>query len=112
MRIEADIEVPKHCRTIWTLGQYHLFIPGVPFIYVERWPSHLGPPDHYGRLSTLLDLSKSSQSQAGSAIALNERFPNRSEPTSRALRYDLGAPALSQTTAPHRVPGFPDTDRG
>ena len=24
---------------------------------VERWPSHLGPPDHYGRLSSLLDLS-------------------------------------------------------
>ena len=24
---------------------------------VERWPFHAGPPDHYGRLSTLLDLS-------------------------------------------------------
>ena len=24
---------------------------------VERWPFHSGPPDHYGRLSTLLDLS-------------------------------------------------------
>ena len=24
---------------------------------VERWPFHAGPPDHYGRLSSLLDLS-------------------------------------------------------
>ena len=23
---------------------------------VERWPSHLGPPDHYDRLSSLLDM--------------------------------------------------------
>ncbi len=23
---------------------------------VERWPSHEGPPDHYDRLSSLLDL--------------------------------------------------------
>ena len=26
---------------------------------VERWPVHEGPPDHYDRLSTLLDLSVS-----------------------------------------------------
>src|SRR6202161_4746532 len=26
---------------------------------VERWPFHAGPPDHYGRLSSLLDLSVS-----------------------------------------------------
>src|SRR4026208_1435094 len=29
---------------------------------VERWPPHAGPPDHYGRLSTLLDLSVSQSS--------------------------------------------------
>ena len=29
---------------------------------VERWPTHAGPPDHYGRLSTLLDLSVSQSS--------------------------------------------------
>ncbi len=23
---------------------------------VERWPTHAGPPDHYGRLSSLLDM--------------------------------------------------------
>jgi hypothetical protein len=26
---------------------------------VERWPFHTGPPDHYSRLSSLLDLSVS-----------------------------------------------------
>src|SRR4030088_3817997 len=26
---------------------------------VERWPFHAGPPDHYGRLSSLLELSLS-----------------------------------------------------
>ena len=26
---------------------------------VERWPFHTGPPDHYDRLSSLLDLSVS-----------------------------------------------------
>src|SRR4030081_285818 len=26
---------------------------------VERWPTHVGPPDHYDRLSSLLDLSVS-----------------------------------------------------
>ncbi len=25
-------------------------------LFVERWPVHLGPPDHYDRLSSLLDL--------------------------------------------------------
>src|SRR6476659_1253464 len=29
---------------------------------VVRWPTHAGPPDHYGRLSTLLDLSVSQSS--------------------------------------------------
>ena len=29
---------------------------------VERWPTHAGPPDHYDRLSSLLDLSVSQSS--------------------------------------------------
>ncbi len=28
-------------------------------LFVERWPHHMEPPDHYDRLSTLLDLSVS-----------------------------------------------------
>ena len=35
---------------------------------VERWPVHVEPPDHYGRLSTLLDLSVS---QSGGLLPLH-----------------------------------------
>src|SRR3984893_10487864 len=35
---------------------------------VERWPFHAGPPDHYGRLSSLLDLSVS---QSGGLMPLH-----------------------------------------
>ena len=46
----------KHCRRYELLGSISLLSPAY-LLSVERWPSHLGPPDHYGRLSTLLDLS-------------------------------------------------------
>ena len=35
---------------------------------VERWPFHSGPPDHYGRLSSLLALSRS---QSGGLMPLH-----------------------------------------
>src|ERR1700729_269954 len=35
---------------------------------VERWPFHAGPPDHYGRLSSLLELSLS---QSGGLVPLH-----------------------------------------
>ena len=35
---------------------------------VERWPFHTGPPDHYGRLSSLLDVSVS---QSGRLMPLH-----------------------------------------
>ena len=35
---------------------------------VERWPFHVGPPDHYGRVSSLLDLSIS---QSGRLMPLH-----------------------------------------
>ena len=37
-------------------------------VSVERWPFHAGPPDHYGRLSSLLDLSVS---QSGKLMLLH-----------------------------------------
>ena len=46
----------KRCRRYGLLGIISLLSPEY-LLFVERWPSHLGPPDHYGRLSTLLDLS-------------------------------------------------------
>ena len=48
----------KRCRRYGLLGIISLLSPAY-LLSVERWPSHLGPPDHYGRLSTLLDLSVS-----------------------------------------------------
>src|ERR1035437_10067761 len=35
---------------------------------VDRWPFHAGPPDHYGRLSSLLELSLS---QSGGLMPLH-----------------------------------------
>ena len=46
----------KRCRRYGLLGIISLLSPAY-LLSVERWPSHLGPPDHYDRLSTLLDLS-------------------------------------------------------
>ena len=46
----------KRCRRYGRLGIISLLSPEY-LLSVERWPSHLGPPDHYGRLSSLLDLS-------------------------------------------------------
>ena len=48
----------KHRRRYELLGGISLLSPAY-LLSVERWPFHSGPPDHYGRLSTLLDLSVS-----------------------------------------------------
>ena len=46
----------KHRRRCELLGGISLLSPAY-LLSVERWPFHTGPPDHYDRLSTLLDLS-------------------------------------------------------
>ena len=46
----------KRCRRYGLLGIISLLSPEY-LLSVERWPSHLGPPDHYDRLSSLFDLS-------------------------------------------------------
>ena len=48
----------KPRRRYELLGAISLLSPAY-LLSVERWPFHSGPPDHYGRLSTLLDLSVS-----------------------------------------------------
>ena len=48
----------KPSRRYGLLGKISLLSPGY-LLSVERWPFHAGPPDHYGRLSSLLDLSVS-----------------------------------------------------
>ena len=48
----------KHRRRYELLGGISLLSPAY-LLSVERWPFHAEPPDHYDRLSTLLDLSVS-----------------------------------------------------
>ena len=43
---------PRRCEL---LGEISLLSPAY-LLSVERWPFHTGPPDHYDRLSSLLDL--------------------------------------------------------
>ena len=57
----------KRFRRYELLGIISLLSPAY-LLSVERWPFHEGPPDHYGRLSTLLDLSVS---QSGRLMPLH-----------------------------------------
>src|SRR5260370_14288820 len=63
----------KRFRRYGLLGIISLLSPAY-LLSVERWPFHKEPPDHYDRLSTLLDLSVS---QSGKLMPLhsNGRFP-------------------------------------
>ena len=45
----------KHPRRYGLLGGISLLSPAY-LLSVERWPFHSEPPDHYDRLSTLLDM--------------------------------------------------------
>jgi hypothetical protein len=64
----------KRCRRYGRLGIISLLSPEY-LLSVERWPVHEGPPDHYDRLSTLLDLSVS---QSGRLMPLHS--PNDFRP--------------------------------
>ena len=57
----------KRRRRYGLLGVISLLSPAY-LLSVERWPFHAGPPDHYDRLSTLLDLSVS---QSGRLMPLH-----------------------------------------
>ena len=57
----------KHPRRCELLGGISLLSPAY-LLSVERWPFHAGPPDHYGRLSSLLDPSVS---QSGRLVPLH-----------------------------------------
>ena len=57
----------KRPRRYGLLGVISLLSPAY-LLSVERWPFHAGPPDHYGRLSSLLDLSVS---QSGGLMPLH-----------------------------------------
>ena len=72
----------KQRRRYGLLGVISLLSPAY-LLSVERWPFHSGPPDHYDRLSSLLELSLS---QSGGLMPLhsNNRFPTDLSPPSRA----------------------------
>jgi hypothetical protein len=72
----------KHCRRYGLLGSISLLSPAY-LLFVERWPFHAGPPDHYGRHCTQRAIS------------------DRPEPTIARLRYRLGGDRPSQT--PHHA---------
>ena len=57
----------KHPRRYELLGGISLLSPAY-LLSVERWPFHSEPPDHYDRLSSLLDLSVS---QSGGLMPLH-----------------------------------------
>ena len=57
----------KRFRRYELLGNISLLSPAY-LLSVERWPFHAGPPDHYDRLSSLLDLSVS---QSGGLMPLH-----------------------------------------
>ena len=57
----------KRFRRYELLGIISLLSPAY-LLSVERWPFHEGPPDHYDRLSSLLDLSVS---QSGGLMPLH-----------------------------------------
>ena len=57
----------KQRRRYELLGVISLLSPEY-LLSVERWPVHEGPPDHYDRLSSLLDLSIS---QSGRLLPLH-----------------------------------------
>ena len=57
----------KPHRRYGRLGAISLLSPAY-LLSVERWPTHAGPPDHYDRLSSLLDMSVS---QSGRLMPLH-----------------------------------------
>ena len=59
----------KQPRRYGLLGVISLLSPAY-LLSVERWPFHAGPPDHYDRLSSLLDLSVS---QSGRLMPLHSK---------------------------------------
>ena len=59
----------KHCRRYELLGSISLLSPAY-LLSVERWPFHAEPPDHYDRLSSLLDMYVS---QSGRLMPLHSK---------------------------------------
>src|SRR5258708_37152768 len=64
----------KRCRRYGLLGVISLLSPAY-LLSVERWPFHVGPPDHYDRLSSLLDLLVSQSGRLMPLYSTNDFRP-------------------------------------
>src|SRR3954447_15125617 len=96
----------KPPRRYGLLGEISLLSPAY-LLSVERWPTHAGPPDHYSRLSSLLDVSVS---QSARRMLLHP--PTDFRPVSAHLR---APPLLFGRLPPHSncLPcAVPDPDDG
>src|SRR5258708_24160168 len=82
----------KRLRRYGLLGVISLLSPAY-LLSVERWPFHAGPPDHYGRLSSLLELSLS---QSGGLMPLHSSADFRP-----ASAHHHAPPLLFGTRPPH-----------
>ncbi len=91
----------KHPRRYGLLGGISLLSPAY-LLSVERWPFHSEPPDHYDRLSTLLDMYVS---QSGRLLPLHSKADFRP-----AWAYHRAPPLLfgrrppQSNYPPYRVP--------
>src|SRR5258707_15826205 len=76
---------------------------------VERWPFHAGPPDHYGRLSDVLELS---HSQSGGLVPLHSAAdvrPASAHPRAPPLLFGRRPPQSNYP--PRRVQDRADRSR-
>jgi hypothetical protein len=64
----------KRRRRYGLLGVISLLSPAY-LLSVERWPTHAGPPDHYDRLSSLLEMSLSQSSGLMPLYSTNDFRP-------------------------------------
>ena len=62
---------PRRCEL---LAEISLLSPAY-LLSVERWPIHAGPPDHYDRLSSLLDLLVSQSGRLMPLYSTNDFRP-------------------------------------
>ena len=81
----------KHPRRYGLLGGISLLSPAY-LLSVERWPFHAEPPDHYDRLSTLLDMYVS---QSGRLMPLHSKADFRP-----AWAYHRAPPLLFRRRPP------------
>src|SRR6185436_6502671 len=98
----------KRCRRYGLLGIISLLSPAY-LLSVERWPFHAGPPDHYGRLSSLLEPSLS---QSGGLVPLHSTADFRPALANhRAPPLPFGRRPPQSNCPPYNVPDPDDGPR-